>query len=331
MRRMAAVLAAALLLPVLLSGCAGSPKVVFTTGFKKDEIFRIADASCSLTEAMVYLTNMQNRYETVYGEEIWNVKENGESLEQEAKKQVLSELAQVKIMTLLAQEKEIVLEEKDQERVAAAAKEYFASLNETEKKLLNVDEKRIAQMYREYALAEKVYHEIVDNVNPEISDDEARTITVLLIRVKDAAEAQQVWQKTQEEGSSFETLAELYSEDTSLSYSFGKGEMDEAIETAAFNLGKNEISDVIAAGDGYYILKCISTFEEEQTQLNKEKIVERRRSEAFSTEYDTFAASLVRQLNEEVWDTVALLHDENVQTDSFFSVYNTYFQIENGV
>ena len=240
----------------------------------------------------------------------------------------LSELAQVKIMTLLAQEKEITLEKKEEERVSAAAKEYFSTLNETEKDLLGVDEKCIAQMYRDYALAEKVYHEIVDNVNPEISDDEARTITVLSIRTEDLAAAQEVLAKTQEEDAVFETLAELYSEDTAISYSFGKGEVEPVIEEAAFNLGKNEISDIIEAQDGYYILKCTSTFEEEQTQLNKIKIAENRRNEAFSAEYDAFSASLVRQLNEEVWNSVALIHDENVKTSSFFEVYNTYFQID---
>ena len=40
-------------------------------------------------------------------------------------------------------------------------------------------------MYGEYALAAKVYRQIVENVNPEISDDEARTITVEAIRVSD--------------------------------------------------------------------------------------------------------------------------------------------------
>ena len=102
--------------------------------------------------------------------------------------------------------------------------------------------------------------------------------------------------------------------------------MEEAIETTAFNLGKDEVSDVIAAQDGYYILKCISTFDEAQTQLNKEKIANQRRNEAFNQEYDSFVNSLVRRLNEELWDSVTMIRDENVTTNSFFTVYNKYFQ-----
>ena len=42
-------------------------KVVLTTGFNKDEIFRIETMSCTLPEAMVYLTNTQDQYVSVYG------------------------------------------------------------------------------------------------------------------------------------------------------------------------------------------------------------------------------------------------------------------------
>lgn len=58
----------------------------------------------------------------------------------------------------------------------------------------------ITKMYEEYALAEKVYQTIVENVNPEVSDDEARTITVDMIRVSDSAKASQVLGKAKEEG-----------------------------------------------------------------------------------------------------------------------------------
>lgn len=313
----------------LLAGAAGCGKdftVVLTTGLKKNEVFRIEKMSCTLPELMVYLTNLQNQYESVYGEEIWAAKAEGTSLEEEAREQVLAELAQVKTMALLAQEKEVTLDEKEEQRVSAAAAEYFGSLNETEIETLGVDQELIAQMYREYVLAGKVYRQIVENVNPEISDDEARTITVLAIRMEDGQKAQDVCRQAKEEGADFEALADTYSEDTTVSYSFGKGEVEEAIETTAFNLGKDEVSDVIAAQDGYYILKCISTFDEAQTQLNKEKIANQRRNEAFNQEYDSFVNSLVRRLNEELWDSVTMIRDENVTTNSFFTVYNKYFQ-----
>lgn len=326
--RAAAFFCAAVMSMSFLAGCGKGTKVVLTAGLKKNEVFRIEGASCTLPEAMVYLTNLQNQYEAVYGSEIWTAKENGKSLEQEAKQQVLTELAQIKVMNLLAGQKGIGLDEKEQERASAAAKEYYSSLNETEITSLNVTEELLEKMYEEYALASKVYRQIVENVNPEISDDEARTITVEAIRVSDRTKAQKLCQTAKEEGTDFEALAQANSEDPFVTMSFGKGEVSEALEAAAFDLGKDEISSVVEDGDSFYILKCISTFDEAQTQANKEKILQQRRSEAFDSEYKTFESTLVRQLNEELWNSVTMIHHESVTTASFFEVYNTYFQVE---
>ena len=248
------------------------------------------------------------------------------SLEQEEREQVLTQLARIKVMNLLAQKKEVTLDDKEKERAAAAGREYFTSLNSAEVTALNVTQDLITKMYEEYALAEKVYQTIVENVNPEVSDDEARTITVDMIRVSDSAKASQVLGKAKEEGVDFETLAQAESEDQTVTQSFGKGEVPEALEKAAFNLGKDEISDVVESDGSYYILKCISTFDEAQTKANKEKIVKQRQSEAFDTEYTAFDADIGTSAQR---GTLEFRHDDSsddVKTSSFFEVYQMYFQ-----
>lgn len=80
-------------------------KVVFTTGFGKNEVFRIGDESCSKAEIMIYLTTIQNQYANVYGTEIWNTSLNGVTLEDNVKETVLARIAQIKTMYLLAKEK----------------------------------------------------------------------------------------------------------------------------------------------------------------------------------------------------------------------------------
>ena len=250
----AALLGAAVMMISAMAGCGKNTKVVLTAGLKKNEVFRISSASCVLPEVMVYLTNMQNQYESVYGSQIWNASDGQLSLEQEEREQVLTQLARIKVMNLLAQKKEVTLDDKEKERAAAAGREYFTSLNSAEVTALNVTQDLITKMYEEYALAEKVYQTIVENVNPEVSDDEARTITVDMIRVSDSAKASQVLGKAKEEGVDFETLAQAESEDQTVMQSFGKGEVSEELEKAAFNLGKDEISDVVESDYGYHII-----------------------------------------------------------------------------
>ena len=101
----AALLGAAVMMISALAGCGKNTKVVLTAGLKKNEVFRISSASCVLPEVMVYLTNMQNQYESVYGSQIWNASDGQLSLEQEEREQVLTQLARIKVMNLLAQKK----------------------------------------------------------------------------------------------------------------------------------------------------------------------------------------------------------------------------------
>ena len=184
----ACLLAVSLALP--LSGCSEQEpvKLVLTTGFRHNEIFRLEDASCTLPELMVYLTTEQNTYEGVYGPRIWEVKEGEEGLSDKLKNKVLAEISQIKAMTLLADRRGIQLTPQEEEMVAAAAEEYYASLNDREREAMEVNRQLIESMYRDYALADKVYRQIISDINPEISDDEARTITVQHILIKTVTE-----------------------------------------------------------------------------------------------------------------------------------------------
>lgn len=328
------------------SACSGrGSRVVFTTGFGRDEVFRIDDVKCTKAEIMVYLVTTQNRYESVFGPEIWNVSREDVTLEENVKDTVLARIAQIKTMCLLAKDRELELDDRETALAVQAAAEYFGSLTEAEVALLNVSEEDIVNMYSEYALANKVYRDIIGDVNPEISDDEARTITVQQImlrtwmndgsgaRVEYADDVKRsVYEKVcgirkmaVEGGQDFLELASRYSDEANITFSFGKGELDPVFEEAAFSLETDEISQVVETKDGYHIIKCINTFDREQTDLSKLEIVEKRRKEAFGEVYDAFAEPLVRQLNTKLWEEITLVHDEELTTMNFFDVYEKYF------
>ena len=347
-RKAVAYLLTVCVLTGLVTGCGDGEgfgtKVVLTTGFEKDEIFRIETSSCKAPELMVYLTTIQNRYESVYGQEIWGTIADGVTLEENVKNIALAQIAQIKTMNLMAEKYEVELDEEERARAENAAKAYYDSLGEREIELMGVNEKTIRSLYTELARAEKMYQYTIKDINPEISDDEARTITVQHILIKTYAldgtgkkieyteEAKRdayrraievLGQARADED--FDALIRKYSEDDKTTYSFGKGEMEESFETAAFNLGTGEISDVVETEFGYHIIKCISTFDREETDANKMQIVEERRREVFGQEYDAYVATLTRNLNEELWDSVNFIHDEEVTTQNFFEVYAQYF------
>jgi len=122
----------------------------------------------------------------------------------------------------------------------------------------------------------------------------------------------------------FTELAAKYSDAGSITYSFGKGETEVPYEDAAYLLATDEISPVVECSDGYYIIKCITTFNREETDANKLKIVEQRKNKVFGQEYDQFVETLVRSLNQELWEEISFLKDERVTTSDFFQVYARY-------
>lgn len=328
----------AMLLAVVvgLTGCAsplekiGVDQVVLTTGFEKDEVFRIGTAACNIDEFMLYLTNTQNRYENVYGSEIWSVATNNVTLEDKIKDTVGAQLAQIKTMNLLAEENNVSLSEEEKKLVGVAAEEYFSSLNAREIELLHVTKEDIERYYTEYETAHKVYTYIIRDINPEISDDEARTVTVEWIYLKSPVDDYQIRQNATNilaklrAGEDFDTVANANSDDPVLTHSFGKGVESPEIETIAFGLAEGEISDVIFCIDGYYIIKCISTLDRKETDDNKIKIIEKRKNEAFNEVYGSFAEAQIKQLNEKKWESIELIRDESVKTSDFFVVFEKY-------
>ena len=345
--RRGAALALAAFLTFSLTGCSllNNTKVVFTTGFKENELFRIEDRSCLESEFMVYLVNTQNAYEAGFGSEIWNVNIGDENMEGYVKDKCLSTISQVKAMNLLAVESGIELTEAEMGAAADAASEYFSSLNDDEKKAMgDIDEETLVLMYQEYALADKLYNYIIRDINPEISDDEARTITVEQIVLNtwtldskgekvmlEGSEKEAVKNRARQiqreigEGTDFSVLMEQYNEAEEGTVSIGKGDVNSEIETAAFNLDNGEVSGIIEAPDSYVILKCVSTFNREETEANKIRIVEEKKHEVFGEQYDAFASKLSRILNEGLFDKIHIADTEDVKNSSFFEIYKNHF------
>lgn len=131
-RKAVAYLLTVCVLTGLVTGCGDGEgfgtKVVLTTGFEKDEIFRIETSSCKVPELMVYLTTIQNRYESVYGQEIWGTIADGVTLEENVKNIALAQIAQIKTMNLMAEKYEVELDEEERARAENAAKAYYDSL-----------------------------------------------------------------------------------------------------------------------------------------------------------------------------------------------------------
>lgn len=309
-------------------------KVVLTLGMDEDKVFYLGESGCTKEEFMLYLTNTQNSYEATYGTDLWDKSGDGDSMEERIKDNVAARIAQIKTMALLANEYQVTLTDAEEKRILQAADAYLATLQPQEKELLGVTRETVSEIYRENLLAHNVYTYIIKDVNPEISDDEARNVEVAWVFIGGDEEDGQARstavtvKSLADQGADFDELITTYSDDKSLTHTFGKGQVDAAIEEVAFGLAEGQVSGVVTGTDGYYVVKCISALDRQETDANKEKIVTRRKQEAFNEVYNSFARGLMQRLNEEVYEEITMLHDPAVRTDQLFNIYESYFPAE---
>lgn len=153
-----AFLAASLLICLLiLSGC--GQRLVMTRGFAKDELFRIGNTNCRLSEYNVFLLNLQKHCERTFGHNVWEG-QGGADLKEAIEQRALSESSRLKVMLLLAVQDNIMLTDAEENLADEAETEYYERLSEAEKEYLGIDEETLRRLFEQYALAQKVYKSI---------------------------------------------------------------------------------------------------------------------------------------------------------------------------
>ena len=313
-----------IMLSVVLQGCqvTGS-EVVVNADSTDNEVFKIKDEVCTVSEARVVLTNYQNMYDRTYGINLWEHEFKDSELETYVKDLTISRLAQIMAMDYLAQDNGIVLEEEEQAKIKEAAEEYFESLNDAEKEYMQVKQSDIETLYTRYGLANKLYTHLTQGVNDEVSDEEARVMEAQQIFVSDEESAEEVAQQLKE-GGDFLTVANRYNEASETEVFFSKNGVAQKVAEVVFSLENEEVSEKIKSQDGYYFVKCINHYDQELTDDNKSVILEERRKEAFDDVYQGFLVDLPSEINDKVWEEVKVEVSEELTTDSFFEVYEKY-------
>ncbi len=179
-------------------------------------------------------------------------------------------------------------------------------------------------MYADYCLAFKTYRQITEDVSIEVSDDEARIIQLQQMFLPEEQQAREIRDRL-EAGEDFAGLAANYSKVSQTTVSVARGEKDGEYEAVAFDLDNGEISQVFPGDGGYYILKCLDTYMEEESEANKLQVAQRQKTERFQRIYEELMKDTLSEFQEKLWDGVVFTDYEGVQTSSFFEVYQKYF------
>ena len=222
------------------------------------------------SETMVIVTTERLRYEELYTDKIWDtvVDESGTTFEETLLSQIHDFLKELKTMSRMADEEKVTLSGKERELAKQAAAQYMKELKNAGESS-EIDKDVVESLYEDYWKTEKLVETLTGSVNLEVSDSEAKVITVDEIVLSDKDQADEALKKVQMEGTDFMTVAKEVSEDQEIEKKISRGLRPEAYEKAAYALATGEISDVIEADGKYYILRCVNDYDEAATKVRK--------------------------------------------------------------
>lgn len=323
MKKIAVLLLAVVLAVAGLSGCKGgnSGSGGISSG---SAVFKIGKEKCSVTEAKILLMDYQNQYRDVYGVDLWKASDgDNQELESYIKDLAISQLAEIYLMAYIGTDQEMELSEDEMAHVEAAAEVYFNTLNDAEKDYLGASQKDVESLYEHYAMARKVFATLTEGVSHEVSDDDARVMSVIQIVTDDETIARIAYSKIQG-GSDFSTVAASYGESGNINVTIDRTAVPDSIEEEVFALSNEEYTSILESGDNYVIYYCVNNYEEELTQENKEAVLQQRMEEAVNTTYESYAASTDSKLYTDTWSKVNVNTDEAIVTTSFFDVFEEY-------
>ncbi len=302
---------------LISAGCAmptpGEPEVPEPVSYTKAQI-------------MIIATTERNRYEQVYTDRIWDaVMENGETFEEYLLDEIRVFMENLKTMTLLAQDRGITLSSGEQDKVRRLARNYYSGLSRAEIEYMGITEEDVAIVYQDYYTANKVVEELTAGVDLEVSDSEAKVISIRRVCLPDRETAEALRGRLLEEGSDFGAEARSVTGSTPPEEKIWRGEEPALLEEAAFSLASGEISQVIQLEDGFYLVQCVSDYEMDATRERKTQIYKERKNWAFQQIYGQFQTEHKVSIPDEVWSEISFEGGEESVTSDFFSLYQEEF------
>ena len=170
---------------------------------------------------------------------------------------------------------------------------------------------------------EKLVEELTKGIDLEVSDSEAKVITVMQAETADRQTAENLSLAAAQENADFEKCAS----DAGLSATtrqLGRKEESQEFEDAAFALSAGQVSQVIESNGTYYVIKCISDYDEEATAARKKIIFEERKRKAFKEIYDSFREGINLTYSGDPWNKLELGSGRYAAGADFFEIYRKY-------
>lgn len=294
----------------VFSGCAKKKGIVRLEKGDITEnsvVMKIGNTGVKYSEVRNYCYLLKNQYEGKFGEQLWNYKLSDKAtVGDEAKQEIVNMITQLKVIKETAEDEGVSLSNEEKDEAVQDAEELMAKASEEDKKNYFLSVQSLAGLYEDNILANKMFYFATDEADTDISDDEAKQISIQYIEVitngkdqngtvinMDSATKTKALKRAEKirkealKAEDFQVFAEDNSDcaETQLICGRDTDKLDKKVVDAAFNLKKGDISSVIEGDSGYYIVYCVNDYDEDSTYARKEEIIEERQTSMFKDKY----------------------------------------------
>lgn len=297
---------------VLLSGCKG-----IELENKAEQI-----EEYTREQAMILIVNERNRYENVYSEGIWGLSaEDGKTFDRTVIESVKDFMEHIKLLCMMAEERGISLSSSERELIKEMTDAYMDSLSKADLEYIGCTREDVLKIYTDYFTACRLAADLTSSADTAISDSEVKVIKIMQIATEDEKKAKAILKKLKIDRSEFNSLASRYSEADQIELTLKKGSGNGLMEKTAFSLDEGQISNILAIGGMYYIIKVTDGYDQEATMQRKEGIRTALDTLAFNEVVKPFESEHTIVFFEKFWNEISFQEANDSEIDCFFDIY----------
>lgn len=289
-----------------------------------DPLMTVGKTKIYVDEVLSYMYLLKQDYESSLGSDFWSAElEKGETFEEYAKKEMIYNFSSLKIIVQKAEEFGIFLTDEELDEVKGLALEFMENVSDKDKETYGITLEQMEKIYGENQLASKFFDITTNEVDTNITDEDARQVTIQYLVVRttgkdkngndvNLTEAEKKNAKKKAKGLSkeasqvenFYIFAEANSDDSQVEVTYGKDTMPKEFGSYGVEMKTGEISKVIETSSGYYILYCVSDFDKDATRNKKEEIINERQNQWFKSSYTEWSKDYKVDIKQKLWDKI---------------------------
>jgi parvulin-like peptidyl-prolyl isomerase len=315
------LLAGAMTCSLLLSGCGklnADAVLVTINGGEETISLGYGNFVARYTQSLY-----DSAYGSYYGTSLWTMEEDDGTFEDSVKENLLESMEEEYLLNLHAQEYDVALTEDEEAAIAEAVQEFLSDNPEETLEAMSATEEIVTKYLTQVTIAQRVEDAIKESADVNITEEEAaqRTFTYAyfnsvsytdsdgntLYYTDDEKETLLAEAEALTDSEDLETDAGLLGA-TVNTHSYGGDDedtMDQAVLDAADALDEGEISSVVTVdGDGYYVVRLDSAFDEEATAEKMETMETEQRSDYLTSVLDGWKEDTDWQVDEKQWAKV---------------------------